>query len=287
MTEKIDRLRAGLTHVAATDRSVENQRSRRLAAPAQNRSLERGIHILRAFRVGANVMGNSELAERTNLSTATVSRLTQTLVKTGLLDYDAKERAYRLSVAALSLGHAVTFGSPIIKLSSPLLQKFARKYQLNVGLATRDLNEMVYLNVEHFNKSAVYRRIVPGHRVPMESTSLGHAYLSTLSDAQRNALLRDISLTHPQWHLVQASLEASLRNLDKLQVCMVKAWQPGYFAMATPVRFKRFQVHVINISVRADHEADVSEMMASELVALADAVRLSVESGALTETVGA
>src|SRR5690606_7476665 len=112
--------------------------------------------------------------------TATVSRLTQTLVKTGLLDYDAKERAYRLSAAALSLGHAVTYGSPVIKCVAPFLQSFARKHQLNVGFATRDLDEMVYLSVEHFNKSAIYRRIVPGHRVPLETTSLGHAFLSAL-----------------------------------------------------------------------------------------------------------
>ena len=44
-------------------------------APTLNRSLERGVEILRAFRPGADLLGNGELSERTGLSRATVSRL--------------------------------------------------------------------------------------------------------------------------------------------------------------------------------------------------------------------
>ena len=58
----------------------------------QNRSLERGIEILRAFRPGVDLLGNSELAERTGLPRATVSRLSQTLVNSGLLEHDRSAR---------------------------------------------------------------------------------------------------------------------------------------------------------------------------------------------------
>ena len=54
------------------------------SSPA-NRSLERGVEILRAFRPGSALLGNGDLAERTGLSRATVSRLTQTLVGVGML----------------------------------------------------------------------------------------------------------------------------------------------------------------------------------------------------------
>ncbi|MDZ4129282.1 MAG: helix-turn-helix domain-containing protein, partial [Hydrogenophaga sp.] len=57
----------------------------RLGRSPTNRSLVRGIDILRAFRPGSNWLGNSELAERAGLSPSTVSRLTQTLVMTGML----------------------------------------------------------------------------------------------------------------------------------------------------------------------------------------------------------
>ena len=58
-----------------------------------NRSLERGVEILRAFRPGSELLGNAELADRTGLLRSTVSRLTQTLVGTGLLHLDARRRA--------------------------------------------------------------------------------------------------------------------------------------------------------------------------------------------------
>jgi DNA-binding IclR family transcriptional regulator len=50
-----------------------------------NRSLERGVEILRAFRQGSELLGNGELAERTQLPKSTGSRLTQTLVGLGML----------------------------------------------------------------------------------------------------------------------------------------------------------------------------------------------------------
>ena len=71
----------------AGDEEIRNTASRRRgSSAAQNRSLERGVEILRAFRPGADLLGNGELAERTGLSRATVSRLAQTLVDTGLLE---------------------------------------------------------------------------------------------------------------------------------------------------------------------------------------------------------
>jgi len=69
----------------------------------RNRSLERGIEVLRAFRPGTDLLGNGELAERTGLSRATVSRLCQTLADTGLLQHARSERAYRLAAPVLSL----------------------------------------------------------------------------------------------------------------------------------------------------------------------------------------
>jgi DNA-binding IclR family transcriptional regulator len=78
---------------------------------ASNRSLERGLDILRAFRPGSEALGNGEIAERTGLSRATASRLTQTLVDAGWLQHDAAERAYRLAARVLSLAHAMRGGS--------------------------------------------------------------------------------------------------------------------------------------------------------------------------------
>lgn len=125
---------------------------------SQNRSLERGLEILRAFRPGTDLLGNGELAERTGLSAATVSRLTQTLVTSGFLEHDQRARAYRLAAPVLSLGHAMRAASPILRaatvardgyclaarqpgviaLSTPLALPASQPLVLNFSLSTDD-----------------------------------------------------------------------------------------------------------------------------------------------------
>ena len=127
-----------------------------------NRSLERGIEILRAFRPGSEVLGNGELAERTGLARSTVSRLTQSLVDTGFLQYDAALRAYRLGVPVLSLAHAMRSGSTVLQLAAPMMRELAQAEHLNVGLAMADRDEMVYLeSIRHGRKASLRRLSTP------------------------------------------------------------------------------------------------------------------------------
>ena len=102
-----------------------------------NRSLERGIEILRAFRPGSELLANGDLAERTGLSRSTVSRLTQTLVGAGMLHLEAAQRAYRLAPAVLSLAHAMRSGSNVLAIAAPKMRALAERERINVGLAAR------------------------------------------------------------------------------------------------------------------------------------------------------
>src|SRR5947209_13911476 len=90
-----------------------------------NRSLERGIELLRSFRPGSELLGNAELAERTGLSRSTVSRLTQTLVGGGLLQVEPRSRAFRLAPAVLSIGHAMRTGSSVLATAAPRMRQAA------------------------------------------------------------------------------------------------------------------------------------------------------------------
>ena len=144
----------------------------------RNRSLQRGIEILRVFRPGSDLYGNGELAERTGLSRATVSRLAQTLVDCGMLEHDRRRRAYRLAPLVLSFAHAMRAGSPILNAAGPLMRKEAERHKINVGLATADRDEMVYLESVRYSRRVSWRNVVAGQRVPMELTSLGRAYLA-------------------------------------------------------------------------------------------------------------
>lgn len=70
-------------------------------------AVSRGLSILSAFSPRDVWLGNSEIAARTRLPKATVSRLTQTLSMLGYLHHSRRRKQYRLGVAVLTLGYAV------------------------------------------------------------------------------------------------------------------------------------------------------------------------------------
>ncbi|APG09978.1 IclR family transcriptional regulator [Bradyrhizobium japonicum] len=215
-----------------------------------NRSLERGIEILRAFRPGVDTLGNGEIAERTGLPRSTVSRLTKTLVDFGMLDEVRTERTYRLAAAVLSLGHAVRMGSPVLKVLGPLMRAESTRRRLNVGLATADRTMMVYLESVRYNPRPTLRSIVAGQQVPMELTSLGRAYLAGIPDAARDTLLAQFRRRNAAaTKALIAEVQKSIRAVRRDGYCAV-SWQPGVLAVATPIVLEGLPIYALNMSLQ-------------------------------------
>lgn len=222
----------------------------RLKKSATNRSLIRGIDILRAFRPGSELLGNGDLAERTGLSRATVSRLAQTLVTTGFLEHDRAQRAYRLGAPVLSLGHAMRTGSSVLRVATPMMTAVARRLRVNVGLAVCDHDEMVYLESVRMNARGAERSIVSGHRVPIELTSLGRAYLAVIPESQRAALLSRIKRRrrNTAWPQLEREIADAAGHIARKGYCHA-SWQPHVVALAAPVAIEGWPVYVLNVSV--------------------------------------
>ncbi len=102
-----------------------------------NRSLSRGMLILRAFRPGSEALGNGEIAELTGLPRATVSRLTQTLVDECFLEHDRARRAYRLGAAVLGLAFSMRNSSRVLHLAENSV------YALNASLTSEQAREQI------------------------------------------------------------------------------------------------------------------------------------------------
>ncbi len=235
---------------------MTTQSERRLTKTPVNRSLVRGVEVLRAFRQGVDLLGNGDIAERTSLSKATVSRLTQTLVACGMLEHDPAARAYRLAPSVLSLAHAMRLGSPILKVAAPKMRALAEKRRVNVGLAAPDRDAMVYLESFRFNARVSLRSVVAGQRVPIELTSLGRAYLSTLDSAERRRTLDGAKRLRPNsWNTVNREVETALSLLARQDYCWA-SWQPSVVALATPLRVSGDQVYALNISVASNRAAE-------------------------------
>ncbi len=241
----------------------------RIGRSPSNRSLIRGVEILRAFRPGSTWLGNGDIAERTGLSPSTVSRLTQTLVLTGMLQHDAARRAYGLAPPVLSLAHAMRTGNTVLAVAAPRMRALAEARRINVGLAAADQDEMVYLESIRYNRRVALRNVVSGQRVPMELTSLGRAYLATVSVPRRRRLFEGFQRRcGANWRVVQAEIMAAIRQVQTEGFCHA-SWQPEVVALATPLITEQGSF-VLNASVSTDEPASrVVRQLSAPLLDLA------------------
>lgn len=264
----------------ALARGTKTLREEKPGVSPVNRSLERGIELLRSFRPGSELLGNAELAERTGLSRSTVSRLTQTLVGGGLLQVDPRTRAFRLAPAVLSLGHAMRSGSSILAVAAPLMRQVAETHKINVGLAAPDRDEMVYLESIRYNRRPSLRSVVSGQRVPMELTSLGRAYLASAPEARRKALLAHFRRTRAsQWRRLGAEISLAVQSVGRTGYCAA-SWQPEVVAVAAPLVVQGAH-YALNVSLSsAEGFDDLVHDLAPKLLDLRQRVLHQLESAA-------
>jgi len=248
------------------------------SSAADNRSLLRGLEILRAFRPGIDVLTNGELAERTNLPRSTVSRLTGTLVRAGFLQYDARHGGYRLHATVLGLAHAMRSGSYILNQALDAMQNTARQLRVNVGLAIPDQEDMIYLDTIRYGPNASLRKVVSGQRVPMALTSLGRAYISTLRGPERRVLMQRLRMRHERdWEEIRKEIERCIIEVHETGTC-IASWQPKVVAISTPLVFSNDPTHVLNMSLFTERTIDeVKAELAPELLRLRDIIMAAVE----------
>ena len=221
-----------------------------------NRSLERGLAILRAFRPGITTLSNAELAQRTGLARPTVSRLTRTLVDGGFLEFDFASAAYRLGPPFLSFGQSVRQGSVVLQAALPLMRELADLLRINVGLAVADGADMIYLESVRKSRLGLFRHVVPGSRLPIAETALGRAWLAGLAPDARQASLAALSTRYGErWPAWLREIERALAHVARYGYCAA-TYQAGMVSIATPLVVPGQAVHAFNISFPVSTDGD-------------------------------
>ncbi len=245
-----------------------------------SQSLERGLALLRAFRVGSSSLTNADLAARTGLPRPTVSRLTRSLVDSGFLRYDTSERAYRLAAVVVSLADAFHHATVVPDIALPLMRKIAEMENVNVGLAVPDQTAMVYLAAVRHSRDSVSltRRVAPGTRVPMEQTSIGMAWLAAVPAAVRDAFMaRFEEKSGAQWPALHRKLSRGMAQALANGYCTAN-YQPGHLtAVGAAFCGPDHQWYGLNISFPhkpSEKKRDVARY-APMLLGLIDKIRLS------------
>ena len=201
-------------------------------------ALARGLEVLACFRQGDVALGNQELSKRCRLAKSTISRLTHTLTALGYLVYVEESAKYRLGTAALSLGSTMLARLDIRKLAQPLMQELAEFGQCMVSLGSRDRLFMIYVDVAR-GSAAITLSLDIGARIQMASSAMGRAYLTAVSDEEREdvmARLREVT-DRSGWPGLEQGVASALVDIRDLGVCRSFGdWQKDVNAIAVPVR---------------------------------------------------
>ncbi|WP_315837280.1 IclR family transcriptional regulator [Bradyrhizobium prioriisuperbiae] len=178
-------------------------------------ALSRGLDVLRAFRPNDGLLGNQEIAARTNLPKPTISRLTYTLTKLGYLAQVPRFEKYQLTPAAMALGYSALANLGIRHLSDPFRDKLMRETGGAVAIGARDRLSMIYFGQSR-SELTVGVLLDVGSRVPIATTAMGRAYLLALPDDERTALLREIRETAGnRWPKVKEGIERAGEMIAK------------------------------------------------------------------------
>ncbi|RZJ17099.1 MAG: IclR family transcriptional regulator [Haliea sp.] len=164
--------------------------------------IERGLAVLSCFEAGSEWLGNQDIAQRTGIPKATVTRLTQTLTQEGFLHHSVQLRKYCLASAVLGLGFATIDNAEIANIARPLMQKLADDCGVFVTLAGRDGLDIVLVENCHSASNLMTLALSLGTRLPITSSPMGLALLGGLPEVERNYLLDRIRLRYePEYRM--------------------------------------------------------------------------------------
>ena len=205
--------------------------------PAFATTLAHGLSLLQCFRVGETVLSNKELAERTGLSKATISRLTYTLAVRGLLLYDTRLRRYRLGSTALSLGYPLLASLRVRQMARPLMKALADRMGGSVSLGLRDRLRMVYVETSRGHDAIAFRPDI-GASLPMLASAIGRAWLAQAPADLRATVLTGLREAEPDdWHRHADAIPAAIADLATLGFTRSAGdWLPDVHAVAVPMR---------------------------------------------------
>ena len=199
-------------------------------------ALARGLDVLRVFRRDDAALGNREIARRTDLPKATVSRLTYTLSRLGYLTYLPESSNYRLGPGTLALGFTTLGTLGVRDVARPHMQALADETGCSVALATRNGMAMLYL--EHCTGPGGIRvDLDVGSHLKLATSAVGRAYIAGLPPRDREQLMMKLARREGEaWPAEKAGIDTAVEDLAR-QGFVVSAgdWKGDVNAVGAPL----------------------------------------------------
>lgn len=154
-------------------------------------AVERAVRILNCFEE-QELLGITEIAEKTNLNKSTAFGLVTTLTETGLLEHDSATNRYRLGLALFRLGKRVN--ADLQRLVMPAMDALVEQLEETVNFVRPSGGDVIYIvKKESPHSMRICTKI--GQRLPMYCTAVGKALLSAMPEAEAEAVIGGYTFT--------------------------------------------------------------------------------------------
>lgn len=153
----------------------------------QNRSLSRGLRILRTFN-DLPRPSLSEIASTVELDKTTCRRFLITLQEEGYVEYDDALKRYQLRPLVLELGYAALGSMSVPTLAAPYMQELANRTGGAANLSVLEGAEIVLVGravAEAEKRKLVTMNLHVGMRLPAHCTAMGRMLIATSHDDVR------------------------------------------------------------------------------------------------------
>lgn len=177
-------------------------------------ALARGLDVIRCFEPGEGLLGNQEIAEKTGLPKATISRITYTLSALGYLEFLPKWSKYQLGAPVLSLGYAFLNNFGLRTIARPHMQALADRFNCAVGMGARDRLSVMYVDLCR-GPGTLTLRLDVGSRLPIAQSTTGWAFVAGLPVAERGAIKEAIQRRHTDlWPQAKKGIDDACQQFD-------------------------------------------------------------------------
>ena len=213
-------------------------------------ALARGLFILRVFEDASQTLANGELAQRTGLPKATITRLTHTLVALGYLESLPGEEKFRLGPAVLTLGATFLRGNSFPRIVTPYLQRLANQTGCHVALGVREGADCVYVQLWRGAGQTIILSSGVGQRLPLARTAMGMALLAAMPEPGRGLVFAQMQASaNSEGAALRRWQERCAQEIAQGGFCVgIGPWRKEINAVAAPLPAFDGSVYAVNIS---------------------------------------
>ncbi len=168
--------------------------------------LEKAMGILNLVSASSAPMTFSAMLRVGNLPKATLHRILATLVREGLLRYDAYLKTYHLGFRLLELAHEVWSNFDIRLAAKDVMTKLRTELKKSVYLAVLDSDSLVVAATEHHDRNFSAAEST-GTRWPLNKIAAGKSVLAYMDTAAQLAYIEKLGLQDLETNRLKQELD--------------------------------------------------------------------------------